>query len=164
MYLHYLAVAFLVSFLDSLTPASAQTLPNPLICEDSLNNLPPYSSDDVPCLLGCGAPVTVPTGTLLPGSVNITDIPYCQLNCVHKNATPAQSALAADCHDRCSKLNSRTPDNIGWCLYWCVDQLGDLVASTTCVPNQEFGDLETTTIDGVRETLRRTCSSYHCID
>jgi hypothetical protein len=148
-------VAVLASLLKILTLVAAQTLPNPLICEDSLNNLPPFSTADVPCLLGCGAQIAVPTGNLLPGSVNVTDIPYCQLNCVHKNATPQQSALAPNCHDRCSNMNSATPENIGWCMYWCVDDLGDLVVSTTCVPNLEFGDLETTTIDGELETLRR---------
>jgi hypothetical protein len=134
---------------------SGQTLPNPLICEDSINNLPPFKSNAVPCLLGCGTPIAIATGSLLPGSVNTTDIPYCQLNCVHQDATPSQSALAPDCNQRCHAHNQATPENIGWCMYWCVEGFGDLVASTSCVPSLEFGSMVTSVIDGITETFDR---------
>jgi hypothetical protein len=137
------------------TVTYAQTLPNPLICEDSLKNLPPFDSNDVPCLLGCGLPIGVPTGSLLPGSVNETDIPYCQLNCVHKSATPSQSALAPDCYQGCHLHNQATPENIGWCMYWCVDGFGALIESTACIPSLEYGSTVTSVFGGVTETYLR---------
>ena len=142
---------------------SGQTLPNPLICEDSINKQPPFKSNDIPCLLGCGTQIAVATGSLLPGSVNVTDIPYCQLNCVHQGATPSQSALAPECYQRCQAHNQATPENIGWCMYWCVDGLGDLVASTSCVPSLEFGSMVTSVIDGATETFEREYSYYPMI-
>ncbi|OTA92311.1 hypothetical protein M434DRAFT_31978 [Hypoxylon sp. CO27-5] len=103
----------------------AHAIPDPIICEDTLDGSPPFNSNDVPCLLGCGVPVAVPTGTLLPGSVNVTDIPYCQLNCVHDDATPSQSAAAPDCYQSCRVRNQATPENIGWCMYcWVTSTIG----------------------------------------
>ncbi|KAI0129248.1 hypothetical protein F4776DRAFT_161868 [Hypoxylon sp. NC0597] len=131
-----------------------QAIPDPIICEDTLDGSPPFNSNDVPCLLGCGVPVAVPTGSLLPGSVNETDIPYCQLNCVHDDATPSQSAVAPDCYQRCRVMNQATPENIGWCMYWCVDGYTDLVESTACVPSLVYGSLVTSTIGSATVTYR----------
>ncbi|KAI0840167.1 hypothetical protein F5Y06DRAFT_294838 [Hypoxylon sp. FL0890] len=132
----------------------AQALPDPIICEDTLDGSPPFNSNDVPCLLRCGVPIAVPTGSLLPGSVNETDIPYCQLNCVHTNASPSQSAVAPDCYQGCRVMNQGTPENVGWCMYWCVDGFTDLVESTACVPSLEYGSLVTSTEGGVTVTFR----------
>ncbi|XXH00237.1 galactose metabolism- protein [Hypoxylon texense] len=127
---------------------AVNAIPDPIICEDSLDGTsPPFDSRDVPCLLGCGVPVAVATGSLLPGSVNETDIPYCQLSCVRDDATPAQSAAAPGCRASCGVMNQGTPENIGWCMYWCVDGYSDLVETTACVPSLTYGD-EVTTTDG----------------
>ncbi|OTA61171.1 hypothetical protein K449DRAFT_71115 [Hypoxylon sp. EC38] len=131
-----------------------QAIPDPIICEDTLDGSPPFNSNDVPCVLGCGVPVAVPTGTLLPGSVNVTDIPYCQLNCVHDDATPSQSALAPDCYQSCRVMNQATPENIGWCMYWCVDGYADLVESTACVLSLTYGSWVTSTIGSRTVTFR----------
>ncbi|KAL1868035.1 hypothetical protein VTK73DRAFT_3882 [Phialemonium thermophilum] len=143
----------------------AQTLPTPVICEDSLDGQAPFDANNVPCLLGCGLPVARATGSLLPGSVNETEIPYCQLNCVRKEATPQQSAAAPGCYQSCKAHNQATPENIGWCMYWCVDGLGDLVASTSCVPSLEFGQSATTTVDGTRTLVyeRKEASPHRAI-
>ncbi|KAI6090812.1 hypothetical protein F4821DRAFT_227943 [Hypoxylon rubiginosum] len=130
-----------------LSLRAVQAIPDPIICEDTLDGSPPFDSRDVPCILGCGVPVAIATGSLLPGSVNETDIPYCQLNCVHDDATPAQSAAAPDCRRSCQVMNQATPENIGWCMYWCVDGYSDLVETTKCVPSLTYGD-EITTTDG----------------
>lgn len=98
-----------------LSLRAVQAIPDPIICEDTLDGSPPFDSRDVPCILGCGVPVAIATGSLLPGSVNETDIPYCQLNCVHDDATPAQSAAAPDCRRSCQVMNQATPENIGVC-------------------------------------------------
>ena len=45
-----------------LSASWAQLLPDPLICEDSLNNEPPFNANRVPCLLGCGLPEPRATG------------------------------------------------------------------------------------------------------
>jgi hypothetical protein len=140
-------------------PGLATAVPNPLICEDSIDGIPPFDSNDVPCLLGCGAPLAIATGSLLPGSVNTTDIPYCQLNCVHKSASPAQSSAAPGCYDSCHKKNQATPENIGWCIYWCVDGFVDVVESTACVPSLVYGPTITTTVDGLTLTGPRMCRS-----
>ena len=137
----------------------AEAIPDPIICEDTLDGSPPFNSNDVPCLLGCGVPVAYPTGSLLPGSVNETDIPYCQLNCVRENASPSQSAVAPDCYQRCRVRNQATPENVGWCMYWCIDGFADLVESTACVPSLEYGSLVTSTVGSMTITLRRECSS-----
>lgn len=50
--------------------------------------------------------------SLLPGGVNETDIPYCQLDCLRDDATPSQSAAAPDCYRRCRVMNQATPENI----------------------------------------------------
>ncbi|KAI2473791.1 hypothetical protein F4781DRAFT_427026 [Annulohypoxylon bovei var. microspora] len=139
----------ILTALASSLIAPALAIPDPIICEDTLDGSPPFNSNDVPCLLGCGAPLAVATGSLLPGSVNETDIPYCQLNCVHEDATPAQSSAAPGCYDRCHVLNQATPENIGWCMFWCVEGFTDLVTSTACVPSLEYDTLVTTTIGGV---------------
>ncbi|KAI0379988.1 hypothetical protein F5Y04DRAFT_111908 [Hypomontagnella monticulosa] len=138
--------------------ASAQehsSLPDPIICEDTLDGSPPFRANQVPCLIGCGVPVAVPTGSLLPGSVNATDIPYCQLDCVRGagggergGATPEQSAVAPECYGRCQVMNQGTPENQGWCMYWCVAGFGDVVESTKCVPSLVWGDYVTTTDHG----------------
>ncbi|KAI1765589.1 hypothetical protein GGR53DRAFT_259455 [Hypoxylon sp. FL1150] len=137
-----------------LLSLQVQAIPDPIICEDTLDGSPPFDSRDVPCLLGCGTPVAVATGSLLPGSVNETDIPYCQLDCVRDDATPAQSAAAPDCETRCQVMNQGTPENIGWCMYWCVDGYSDLVETTKCVPSLTYGDEVTTTDGGWTVTYR----------
>ncbi|KAI1462231.1 hypothetical protein F4805DRAFT_409795 [Annulohypoxylon moriforme] len=134
--------------------ASVLAIPDPIICEDTLDGSPPFNSNDVPCLLGCGAPIAVATGSLLPGSVNETDIPYCQLNCVHSAASPAQSSAAPGCYNACHVTNQATPENIGWCMFWCVEGYGELVKSTACVPSLEYGSLVTTTIGGMTVSER----------
>jgi hypothetical protein len=82
----------------------------------------------------------VPTGDLLPGMINATAIPYCQLDCVHHDATPEQSARAPDCNAGCETSNAMGPENMGWCMFWCVDGFSDIVHSTTCVPSLVYGD------------------------
>ncbi|KAI1776146.1 hypothetical protein F4818DRAFT_371961 [Hypoxylon cercidicola] len=136
----------LLTLLSISTHSALAAIPDPIICEDTLDGSPPFDSRDVPCLLGCGAPVAVATGSL-PGSVNDTDIPYCQLDCVRGDATPAQSAAAPDCRRSCGAMNQGTPENIGWCMYWCVAGYGDLVETTACVPSLAYG-AEVTTTDG----------------
>ncbi|KAH8880891.1 hypothetical protein GQ53DRAFT_754728 [Thozetella sp. PMI_491] len=141
------ATAVALLFLGMLKThlVSAQSLPTPVICEDTIDGSPPFNSNNVPCLLGCGTPLTHATASLLPGSVNETDIPYCQLNCVHKSATPAESAAAPGCYQACKAHNQATPENIGWCMYWCVDGFQE-VASTSCVPSLRYGSTITTVI------------------
>ncbi|KAH7358776.1 hypothetical protein B0T11DRAFT_319783 [Plectosphaerella cucumerina] len=116
------------------------SIPSPLICRDTLNGDPPFRHNDIPCLLRCYDPVSVPTGDLLPGMINATAIPYCQLDCVHHDATPEQSARAPDCNAGCETSNAMGPENMGWCMFWCVDGFSDIVHSTTCVPSLVYGD------------------------
>jgi len=127
--------------------AAAQSVPNPLICEDSIDGKPPFQVIDVACIVGCNCEIVAPTLSFLPGSVNTTCIPYCNLDCVRKDPTPAQSALAPSCWDRC-QVQRATPENTGWCMYWCVDGYTDLVTATTCVPSISLGAPTTTVIGG----------------
>lgn len=122
----------------------------PLICEDSISGQAPFDSVDVPCLLRCGDSVSMATGSLLPGSVNSTNIPYCELDCVRKEATPAQSSAAPACDQQCRQRNSGTPEQLGWCMYWCVQggNIAQSVVATTCVPSLEYVPVATSTIDG----------------
>jgi hypothetical protein len=159
MHRHQFCTALLCVFIRYV---ASQTLPTPVICEDSIAGQPPFDSNDTPCLLGCGAPIAIATGSLLPGSVNLTDIPYCKLNCVHDNATPSQSALAPGCYTQCQAHNQATPENIGWCMYWCVDGYGDLVATTACVPSLEYGPTTTTLIGTRVETFQRRYPFLSC--
>lgn len=135
--------------------ALAQKIPDPLICEDTLDGSPPFQADSIPCLLRCQDPLAVATGSLLPGSVNETAIPYCQLDCVYSAASPAQSARAPDCYRRCQVRNQGSPENAGWCMYWCADGFGDVVETTACVPSLEFGAVSTAVEDGRTVTFRR---------
>ncbi|KAI1106087.1 hypothetical protein F4804DRAFT_70898 [Jackrogersella minutella] len=144
--------ATLLLLAASLTPV--QAIPNPIICEDTLDGSPAFDVNKVPCLLGCGSQVAVATGSLLPGSVNLTEIPYCELDCVHADASPAQSAAAPDCYDRCQVMNQGTPENVGWCMFWCVEGYTELVETTACVPSLEYGALTTTTIGGAVVSFR----------
>ncbi|XDG02099.1 hypothetical protein ABKA04_001714 [Annulohypoxylon sp. FPYF3050] len=137
-----------------LTPILVSAIPDPIICEDTLDGSPPFNSNKVPCLLGCGVPVAVATGSLLPGSVNETDIPYCQLNCVQDDPLPAMSSAAPTCYDACKVRNQATPENVGWCMFWCVEGWADLVRSTACVPSLEYGSLVTTVVGRVTVTER----------
>lgn len=141
-----------------LTPILVSAIPDPIICEDTLDGSPPFNSNKVPCLLGCGVPVAVATGSLLPGSVNETDIPYCQLNCVQDDPLPAMSSAAPTCYDACKVRNQATPENVGWCMFWCVEGWADLVRSTACVPSLEYGSLVTTVVGRVTVTERREYS------
>ncbi|KAI2782079.1 hypothetical protein F4815DRAFT_463667 [Daldinia loculata] len=134
--------------------ALAQKIPDPLICEDTLDGSPPFQADSIPCLLRCQDPLAVATGSLLPGSVNETAIPYCQLDCVYSAASPAQSARAPDCYRRCQVRNQGSPENAGWCMYWCADGFGDVVETTACVPSLEFGAVSTAVEDGRTVTFR----------
>jgi hypothetical protein len=149
-----LASAAALSLLFLLT--AAQSVPNPLICEDSIDGKPPFQSLDIPCLVGCNCQITTPTGTFLPGQINTTCIPYCNLDCVRKDATPAQSALAPSCWDRCQVQNQGIPERVGWCMYWCVDGYTDLVTATSCVPSLSPGAPTTTVIDSHTVTFNRT--------
>ncbi|KAI1377325.1 hypothetical protein F4677DRAFT_416039 [Hypoxylon crocopeplum] len=112
----YLLSQLLLLLTSSLSGFSkAAVFPDPIICEDTLDGSAPFDSRDVPCILGCGAPLAIATGSLLPGSVNTTDIPYCLLDCVRESAGPEQSAAAPACNDDCGRLNQGTPENRGWC-------------------------------------------------
>ncbi|KAF3068904.1 hypothetical protein GL218_08173 [Daldinia childiae] len=138
--------------------ALAQKIPDPLICEDTLDGSPAFQADSIPCLLRCQDPLAAATGSLLPGSVNETAIPYCQLDCVHRAASPAQSTRAPDCYRRCRVRNQGSPENAGWCMYWCVDGFGDVVEATACVPSLEFGAVSTVVEDGRTVTFRLAVS------
>ncbi|KAF7347782.1 R3H domain-containing protein [Mycena venus] len=133
--------------------AAAQSVPNPLICEDSIDGKPPFQSFEIPCLLECDCVAVQPTGTLLPGQVNTTCFPYCNLNCVRKDATLAQVALAPSCWDRCQVQNDGIPERLGWCMYWCVDGYTDLVTATSCVPSLSRGLPTTTVVAGDTVTI-----------
>ncbi|KAI8965630.1 hypothetical protein F5Y11DRAFT_275528 [Daldinia sp. FL1419] len=152
----YLSLVFFASSaLRVGAGAGAQNIPDPLICEDTLDgSTPPFKANAVPCLLRCQDPVAVATGSLLPGSINETNIPYCQLNCVHSAASPAQSALAPDCYRRCAEKNSETPENVGWCMYWCADGFGDVVEQIACIPSLKYGPVQTTVERGMTITYR----------
>lgn len=159
----------LISWAAALLAAPARaTLPSPLICEDTINGAAPYNQNDVPCLLGCGLGVTQATGSLLPGSINTTDTPYCEARCVREQdggtISPAQLSAAPACHSACQYQYrvGGTPEQFGWCMYWCVDGV-TLVESTTCVPWQAYGTPYTTvTAGGSAETLRGELSQGRC--
>ncbi|KAF8216169.1 hypothetical protein K438DRAFT_1800183 [Mycena galopus ATCC 62051] len=136
----------------SAAAAQILSLPNPLICEDTIDGSPPFQSIDIPCIVGCDCQIDVATLSFLPGSINTTCYPYCNLDCVRKDATPAQSALAPSCWDRCQGQNA-TPENLGWCMYWCVDGYTDVVTSTTCVPSLARGAPTITVIDSESLTV-----------
>ncbi|KAL3456475.1 hypothetical protein BJX64DRAFT_294025, partial [Aspergillus heterothallicus] len=111
-----------------------------------------YTSNSTPCLLRCNDPVAIATGTLLPGMLNSTAVPYCYLDCVHSDATPAQSALAPGCSSTCEESgHAGNVEVLGWCVYWCVDGYGDEVASEMCVPRYAYEPV-TTVVDGRTET------------
>ncbi|KUI65236.1 hypothetical protein VM1G_00624 [Cytospora mali] len=134
--------------------AASQTLPDhPLICEDSIDGQAPYISNDTPCVLQCDGFVVHATGSLLPDSVNSSSVPYCILDCLYRDATPTQSALAPGCHSSCLAKNGGNPEDLGWCMYWCLDGYGDLVTTTSCVPSVAYGSPTVTVIDGVTETV-----------
>ncbi|PTU23543.1 hypothetical protein P175DRAFT_0500114 [Aspergillus ochraceoroseus IBT 24754] len=143
----------LVPLSGLLLTVAVASLPDPLICEESIDGQTPYSSDTIPCILGCHNGVAAATGTLLPGSLNTTAIPYCYLDCVRKDATPSQSALAPECSSACENGHSASPEELGWCVYWCVDGYRDIVESTTCVPHIEYITVSSTVIDGYTEPL-----------
>jgi len=132
---HLIKTATLSVLLVNLS--TAQT---PIICEDNISGQLPFKSEAVPCVLECDSQVAVATEGLLPGSVNETDIPYCELDCVRSDASPAQSSAAPGCYAECQKRNSATPEQLGWCMYWCVQggEIEQLVISTTCVPSIEW--------------------------
>ncbi|KAJ6593522.1 hypothetical protein B0H19DRAFT_1090752 [Mycena capillaripes] len=129
--------------------ATAQ-VPDPLICEDSIDGKPPFQSNAIPCIIGCNCFVDHATLSFLPGSVNTTCFPYCNLNCVHKDPTPAQVALAPDCWDRCQVQNDGVPEHLGWCMFWCVEgsTYTDLVTATKCIPSLSNDGAPTTTVVG----------------
>ncbi|KAJ6519886.1 hypothetical protein C8R45DRAFT_953146 [Mycena sanguinolenta] len=133
--------------------AAAQSVPNPLICEDSIDGQPPFQATDIPCIVGCDCQIVTPTLSFLPGSINTTCYPYCNLDCVRKDATPAQSALAPSCWDICQAQNHGIPERLGWCMYWCVDGYTDLVTSTSCVPSLSPGAPTTTVVGGETVTF-----------
>ncbi|GAB7356615.1 hypothetical protein MBLNU459_g7337t1 [Dothideomycetes sp. NU459] len=132
-----------------------------LECEQSLNGEPAFNGNTVPCIIGCGEGVTIATGSLLPGSINETETPYCQLDCVRKAATPAQSAAAPACSNTCQWQYKGTPENYAWCMYWCVDGLSGFVSSSTCVPMYEYVT-STVTLDGSVMTVPsiERCDSF----
>ncbi|KAK7064175.1 hypothetical protein R3P38DRAFT_28465 [Favolaschia claudopus] len=146
-------ITLLFLFLCTVRALTPTSVPDPLICEDSIDGKPPFQEIAAPCLLGCDCVFVKPTGGFLPGQVNTTCIPYCNLDCVHTDATPSQSALAPSCWDRC-QVQRATPENTGWCMYWCVEGYTDLVTSATCIPSLTFGLPETTVFGGLTETFR----------
>ncbi|KAL3496530.1 hypothetical protein BJX62DRAFT_232199 [Aspergillus germanicus] len=112
-----------------------------------------YTSNSTPCLLRCHDPVNIATGTLLPGSINSTAIPYCYLDCVHSDATPAQSALAPECSSACDgNGDGGNIEVLGWCVYWCVDGYKEEVLSTECVPRWAYVPI-TTVVGGRTEIV-----------
>ncbi|KAJ0422212.1 hypothetical protein BJY00DRAFT_311274 [Aspergillus carlsbadensis] len=112
-----------------------------------------YTSNSTPCLLRCHDPLSIATGTLLPGSINSTAVPYCYLDCVHDNATPAQSALAPECSSACEGSgHAGNIEVLEWCVYWCVDGYEEEVLSTECVPRYAYVPVETV-VDGRTETI-----------
>ncbi|WPG98659.1 Hypothetical protein R9X50_00145200 [Acrodontium crateriforme] len=114
---------------------------SPIICEDTIDGQPPFDNNNIPCILGCGAQLSQPSGSLLPGSVNETAIPYCLLDCVRHNPTPEQSAAAPSCDKKCSQAgNEATPDQRGWCMYWCVlgGKFEQTVTENTCIPELAY--------------------------
>jgi hypothetical protein len=112
-----------------------------------------YTSNATPCLLRCHDPVDIATGTLLPGSMNSTAVPYCYLDCVHSDATPSQSALAPECSSACEGSGyAGNIEVLGWCVYWCVDGYEEEVLSTECVPRYAYVPV-TTVVDGMTETV-----------
>ncbi|KAJ7668555.1 hypothetical protein DFH06DRAFT_1321797 [Mycena polygramma] len=149
MHLRTLAAATL----SLLFLSAAAQVPDPLICEDSIDGKPPFQSNAIPCLVGCDCQITQATLSFLPGSINTTCIPYCNLDCVRKNPTPAQSALAPNCWERCKVQNHAIPEEVGWCMYWCVDGYTDLVTSTSCVPSLSYGAPTASVIDGHTVTV-----------
>lgn len=136
--------------------ASSATITSAPICEDSLDggNTPPFQANAIPCLLGCGSQVVEATGSLLPGSVDESAIPYCELDCVVSSASPSQSAEAPACYDICGNVNGGNVENKGWCMYWCVAGYSDLVASTACVPSLVYVPV-TSVMDGRTITYER---------
>ncbi|KAF7325181.1 R3H domain-containing protein [Mycena kentingensis (nom. inval.)] len=151
-----LALSLLV-LCRAATPTSP--LPSPPICEDTLDGTTPFSSSAIPCIVGCSCIVTTPSPPLLPGSLNTTCLPYCHLDCVHKDppASPQQSAAAPSCWETCKASQGATPENLGWCMYWCVDGAAyeAVVKATTCVPSLAFGDPTATTVGGQTVSVRR---------
>lgn len=144
-----------LALLSSLYLTSAQQQAS--ICEDTIDSQPPFNNNNIPCLLGCGLGVTRPTGDLLPGQVNTTETPYCRLNRVRpEGATPAQSSAAPACNSQCENGNSATPDQLGWCMYWCVQggEIEEMVVSTTCIPSIQYTPVATETRDGITLTVQ----------
>lgn len=125
-------------------------------CEQSLNGQPPFEmgSNIIAAISGCVEPTYNVPG-LAPGSINATDIPYCQIRNIRTNVTAAQLALAPSCMNNCEFQNKGTPEQYAWCMYWCVDG-EDLVLSTTCVPEYEYKTI-TTVLAGLTETAPRMC-------
>ncbi|CZT25103.1 uncharacterized protein RCC_10832 [Ramularia collo-cygni] len=142
-----------LSLLTSISPSSANQAP---ICEDSINSQQPFNNNAIPCLLNCGLGVTIATGDLFPGQVNSTETPYCRLNCVRQRqgVTPAQSSAAPACNSRCEERNSATPDQLGWCMYWCVQggEIEEFVVGTSCVPSIVMVPTATVTEHGITIT------------
>lgn len=150
----------LLALFSSIALASAAQAP---ICEDTIDSQPPFNNNNIPCLLNCNTPISQATGGLLPGSINATNVPYCRLNCVRGgDVTPAQSAAAPACNERCEKINSATPDQLGWCIYWCVEggEFEELVVSTTCVPSIQYTPVSTFTAEQghLTYTVQGECS------
>ncbi|KAJ7929108.1 hypothetical protein B0H13DRAFT_2652629 [Mycena leptocephala] len=115
-----------------LSAAAQSSVPDPLICEDTIDGKPPFQSIDIPCIVGCDCTIFHATLSFLPGSINTTCIPYCNLDCVQNNFLP---------------------ENVGWCMYWCVDGYTDLVTSTKCIPSLSYGAPTTSVFDGITVTL-----------
>nr|GAT42730.1 predicted protein [Mycena chlorophos] len=143
-----------VALVVASAAAQSLSIPNPLICEDTIDGSAPFQSIDIPCIVGCDCEIVHATLSFLPGNVNTTCYPYCNLNCVRPNATPEQTALAPSCWDTCSKTQAESPENLGWCMYWCVDGYSSVVTAATCVPSIGYGSETTTVIDGITESFK----------
>ncbi|KAL2840378.1 hypothetical protein BJX68DRAFT_246753 [Aspergillus pseudodeflectus] len=138
-----------------LLPLTLPSLTHALNCDAPLPGTPntTYTSNSTPCLLRCHDPLSIATGTLLPGSINSTAIPYCYLDCVHSDATPAQSALAPECSSACEGSgHAGNIEVLGWCVYWCVDGFQEEVLGTECVPRWAYVPI-TTVVGGRTETV-----------
>jgi hypothetical protein len=161
----------LAVLLVSAAKAQSISLPSPLICEDVIAGQQPFIASSAPCLLGCGTPSPTAVGSLLPGFVNTTDIPYCEARCVRPNITTDQLARAPTCASQCQDQRAKgTIENYAWCMYYCVEggALQSLVQSVTCIPSVALGSaFSTITQDGgpvtlsseFPKTLCRSCGS-----
>lgn len=142
-----------ILILASTLRTQAQSTVRPLRCEDPVDGEPAFTFS--PAALSCvssgcykpnipGTPDYNPN--IAPGAYNATDVSYCAASCLRPGLSSQQLALAPTCWDYCSAHDAATPEQQGWCMYWCVDGKSDLVQSTTCEP--EIARVPATTVIG----------------